>query len=453
MRVTLKMFSQIRTSFGSQLILTIGSGSTIIAIGFITSIIIARLLGPIGRGELAAVQLWGTFFGGLALVGVPEAVVYFVGREPQAAKVYILTGVFISFVAGLPIVMIGITLIPYLLLEQRPSVATIAQWFLFLQFVLYILNWIAMSGLRGLQQFDLYNLLRPLPTFGWLIILLFAYIFKVTSVGLLTAAILVSNFISAIVGVYLVNQATPGSFRLNIKLWLPLLRFGLPTMLSLIPNYLVQYGRLSQMVVAAVLSPEALGLIIVAIGWSNITNIVPQSIGQVVFPRIAAMDEDNIRQSEIARATRLTVLLSTAISIFFMLISPVVMPLIYGVEFAPSIVPALIMLLTAIPAALRKVISDILRGLNRPHIALVGELFSLGTAILLMLVFIQPWGIIGVALALLLSEVFSSVVILLLLSRNAQVHLANLLIPTFQDIQTAVTFVSRLRPTNRMPRH
>ncbi len=32
------------------------------AIGLITGVLVARLLGPIARGELAAVQLWGAFF-------------------------------------------------------------------------------------------------------------------------------------------------------------------------------------------------------------------------------------------------------------------------------------------------------------------------------------------------------------------------------------------------------
>src|SRR5690606_24846754 len=161
-------------------------------------------------------------------------------------------------------------------------------------------------------------------------------------------------------------------YSLNFRLWPPLLKFGFPTMLSMIPNYLVHYGRVSQLIVAAVLSPEELGLIVVAISWSSITSIVPQSVGQVIFPRVAALEEGDGRQAEAARASRLTLLLSAITSLGFILISPLVIPSIYGTEFAPAVVPALIMLVTAVPAALRKVSGDTLRGLNRPQVALLG---------------------------------------------------------------------------------
>lgn len=441
----MRKISSLTASFGGQTLLTFGSTIIIVALGFFTSALTARLLGPVGRGELAAVQTWGAFFATLALVGIPEAIVYMVGKDPRSAGKLMFSGSLLSLLAGLPVILLSYWLLPALLAEQRPAVAEIARWYTLWLFVLFAVNWAPLSILRGIRAFGIWNVLRPVPTIGWLIVLVAAFLVQNPTVEFLAAGFLMTYMASGLITLGIILRRVGGPYGLQVNLWPPLLKFGLPTTLSLLPNYLVQYGRLSQLIVAAVLSPEALGLIVVAISWSNITGIVPQSVGQVIFPRVAALDEGDERRAEVARATRLTILLSTATSLLFIVISPLVIPLVYGAEFSPAVAPALIMLLTAVPAALRKVAGDALRGLNRPQVALWGELVSLGATIILLLLLIQPLGIVGVALALLLSEVISSGVILALLSQTAQVSLVRLVVPTFQDVQTAAAFATRLR--------
>jgi len=436
--------AQVGASFGGQLLFTFSSTFFIFGLGMLTSIFTARLLGPTGRGELAAIQLWGPFFGGLAVAGIPEAVVYFVGKKPSEAGSYLVTGIILAAVTGIPVTLAAFVLIPYLLPAQSADVVTMARWYALILALLFAVNMVSTSVLRGIQQFAVWSLLRPLGTFGWLAIIIVAFLTQNATVAFLSVGFLLANAVASLFAVVVTFRHATGPYRLRFNYWPPLFRFGLPTALSLLPTYLIYYGRLSQMFVAAMLAPEALGLIVVAINWSNIVSLVPQSIGPVIFPRVSALTQNELQSREISRGTRLTTLLSAVASLLFIVISPFVIPLIYGADFEPAVLPAIIMLVTAVPAALRKVAGDALRGLNRPQMALLGEIVSLETALLLLLLLIQPLGITGAALALLLSEVVSAGIILLLLTRAAQVSLFKLLIPTAQDVRTIRVFAARV---------
>ena len=62
-------------------------------IGLVTGTLLARLLGPQGRGELAAIQGWPTYLVGFAMVGLPHALTYFCGRNPLQSGALLATAV------------------------------------------------------------------------------------------------------------------------------------------------------------------------------------------------------------------------------------------------------------------------------------------------------------------------------------------------------------------------
>src|SRR5713101_4590346 len=63
--------------FGSRILLTAGTNGLSAVLGITTGMLAARLLGPQGRGELAAIQTWPSFIATLAMLGLPEALVYY----------------------------------------------------------------------------------------------------------------------------------------------------------------------------------------------------------------------------------------------------------------------------------------------------------------------------------------------------------------------------------------
>src|SRR5713101_7310699 len=67
----------------------------------------ARLLGPEGRGALAAIQLWPGAIAMFAMLGLPESIVYFSAREPNRAGQWLTTSVLLGLGASCLAVGIG----------------------------------------------------------------------------------------------------------------------------------------------------------------------------------------------------------------------------------------------------------------------------------------------------------------------------------------------------------
>ena len=60
----------------------------------------ARLLGPDGRGALAAIQLWPGAIATFAMLGLPDSIAYFGAREPQRAGRWLSTTVLLGLGAS-----------------------------------------------------------------------------------------------------------------------------------------------------------------------------------------------------------------------------------------------------------------------------------------------------------------------------------------------------------------
>src|SRR5271169_3669813 len=87
--------------FGAKTLLT-GTTNVIIGVlGIFSGAFVARLLGPKGRGELAAIQTWPTLFGYLVMLGTDQAVVYYSAREPDRAGRFVGTAASISVLVSI----------------------------------------------------------------------------------------------------------------------------------------------------------------------------------------------------------------------------------------------------------------------------------------------------------------------------------------------------------------
>jgi O-antigen/teichoic acid export membrane protein len=432
----LNLSSRLKFGFGGEVLVTFASSLSLFAIGFGSSVLVARLLGPVGRGELAAIQLWSSFFATLALVGLPEAIVFFTGQEPERSGQHFLNSAVLAFGLGFPLILLGYLLFPLLLSAQRFEVITITRWFTPALFLLFLFSVLPLSALRGLKKFHLWNLLRPLPTLGWLLVVLLLYLLETPSLNHLLGGMLLSHlFIGTFVLVLIYRSLSP-PFTVDFHSWKKLLGFGLPSVLGLLPTYLVQYGRVSQLFVTAFLEPAYLGYLAVAIGWSNLVGIVPQSLGQLIFPRLASLQELSEQQNEISRAFGLTVVLTGLGILSLGILSPFLLPLIYGKNFSPAVYPALILLLSALPLGFRKVSGDVLRGLNRPQIAMWIEFLNLALTLGSLFALIPLLGFLGVPFSLLLSESITMLVLLLVLHKITKLGFLRLLLPSLHDFRT-----------------
>jgi O-antigen/teichoic acid export membrane protein len=97
-----------------------------------------------------------------------------------------------------------------------------------------------------------------------------------------------------------------------------------------------------------------------------------------------------------------------------MIVTPLMVPLLFGVEFAAAVPAALILVGAAAVAGLNVVIAEGLKGLGHPVFVMRAEFSGLGVTVVSLLLLLRPLEVVGAALASLLG--YTAVTIFLLAS-------------------------------------
>ena len=151
---------------------SIGSKSTILALQAGTGILTARMLGPAGRGELAAMILWPLFVASVTTLGVPSSLIYHfrnrAGRTRRTGHKWICDGGRDGRGCGIA----AAAILPWWLRQYSPGVIHAAQLFL----ITVPLCSVTLAGravLEAAHDFTASNAIQILTPFVTLIGLLF----------------------------------------------------------------------------------------------------------------------------------------------------------------------------------------------------------------------------------------------------------------------------------------
>jgi O-antigen/teichoic acid export membrane protein len=198
-------------SFGANTIFTVAANLTIAAMGMGTGIIAARLLGVQGRGELAAIQTWPSFIGALAMMGMPEAIIYYSARDSDATGEYLGSGILLALIASLPFITVAYFMMPVLLHAQNPTIIRAARWYLFIVLI-YATVGMLHHPLRGRNDFVPWNILRICPLLTWIAVLALTWILGRTTPRFLAGANLAGLTALLIPFMLTVMRRIPGPF-------------------------------------------------------------------------------------------------------------------------------------------------------------------------------------------------------------------------------------------------
>lgn len=433
----LKTLPRNPTHFGGQVSFTLATNVVINAMGLTTGVLAARLLGPEGRGELAAIQMWGAFVATLSLLGLPDAVLYLSGREPQRAGAYWVSGSVCALTWGTLALLVGYGVLPWTLGTQSAAIVSTTRWYAVGLFVLFTVNWIPMSVLRGCGHIAVWNMLRLLPQAGWLFVLGIAILDSHVTPRFLAVGFLMSYALTSVFILPKAMRSIASPYALEMKLWPQMIRFGLPSVTGDVPGYLLQGGRIAQLFVAAVLDPAALGYLAVGVAIGNVMRMIPEAVSSVVFPRVAAASPKD-KASELAKGTRTTVfciVMSVAVAL---LLCPWLVPSVFGISFAPATHLAMIMIIAGGLEGLKVVLNSGLRGLGKPMNILTGELIALAATFGVMLLFLKPLGVEGAALALTAGNLCSCIFLFWIIIKVSDCSLFALLRPRVEDVSPLV---------------
>lgn len=364
----------------------------------VSGIAVARSLGAEDRGYLALLIVVSgicTLAGGLGLF---TAVTYYIAGDQDQARPIARSLLGTALVQVVVTVVVQAAVVFALVAHdpQRVKVAGLISLLL----VPGILAYGYGEGiLLGQQRFVAFNVLRVVPTGAYVILVLAVFVLGAADLVLVMAIWAGANLVG---GLLALGAAIRGLPEPLAERALPSRRemtaFGLKSVLgSLSP---IEVFRLDQAVVGLLLNPVALGLYVVAQAFTNLPRVIASSIGYIAYPRVAAQSDRGEARRLVLRYVLFAVgVCAAVVGSTELVLGPIVRTL-FGEQFAGATPIARILLIGTFFSAVRRILTDGMKGLGHPGQGAVAELTSWAiiapaTAILLPL-----YGASGVALAL-----------------------------------------------------
>jgi O-antigen/teichoic acid export membrane protein len=418
---------------GSNVIVSAGTNVLVAGLGLLSGPLAARLLGPAARGELAAIQNLFWLIALLAMLGLPEAAIYFTARQPEHAGRVLATGICLPLLTTPIFFLLMYPVVPFVLGPQPLFIKDAARWIL-LAIPLYASVAVGTFTVRGTNRLTYWNLLRLLPGTAWLLFLTGAWIWgehNPVSIAVGYLAVLGSVMIPTL---WIAKKLTQSSYLPSKSLVKPMLSYGLPLAGAGIPQTLNL--RLDQILIGAFLPPYQLGLYVVAVAWSTAVFITPNAIGNVLFPKIASgMTSLAERARTLTQGVRVGILTSGAVAVLLLGLTPYAIPLFFGRAFASAVPVGFVLILAAMLCGLNVIFEETLRGLGDTAGVFWGETIGLVVTALSLALLLRPLGIMGAGAASVLGYGTTCGVLVRRICRSADCSLSNLLLPRGADLR------------------
>jgi len=390
---------------------TAGTNVITVGLGSIAGVILARVLGPGGRGTVAALLAWTGVVAIVASIGLTQATCYWVAKDATRAREFVRTAVLIGLVLGSSAGILGASAAAVLVEDGAVRLIFVAG---FAAVPLVIVGGIWTSALQALEirAWNRARLIQPTVYFvGTLLLWSIGSLSVLTSVGVLLTAIAAQ----AAVARHLVTRNTSGEACFQRVLVRPLLQYGWRTSLSALPVQ-VNY-RLDQVVLSLIVTAGTLGNYAVAVSLAALASPIGSAFGSIAFPQIAGSRSTH----EIDRIQRHAIFGSLAAAAALLLplalVAPWLVPALFGPGFERAVLPFRILTLGSIVYVMNQVIGDVLRGRGRPLVPALAEGLAAIVTVVLLMILVPAYGVRGAAITSTIAYAAASVVLIVALRR------------------------------------
>ena len=429
----MRWFQATRVSpFGSLVAFTFLTNVFLALVGFLTGLLVARILGPDGRGELAAIQTWPTFLATLAMLGAPDALVYYSARQPARAARLLTTSILIGLSACIPAALLGYLLLPVLMAAQSEPIIIAARNYLWI-LPLFAVVGMLVHPLRGRNDLLPWNLMRSFPALMWLGVLLIGMVAGQVDAVNYARWYLIGMALLFIPMSLVLKKRISGPYQPSIEDVRPILSYGLPSMLSGLPSTLNL--KLDQILMVGLLSPQLLGFYVVAVAWSNATLPILSALPAVIVPKVAGSSDRIDQLNALSQMTRLGSSFAVVAGLVFAILSPLAIPLLFGSEFKNAISAGVILSIGVVFLSINQMLESGLMGLGKPKLVLLTQVVGLIFTIILLLVLMPRYNIIGAAIASTVSYFSITVLNLTLLTWMSKIGWTNFIVPNSEDFR------------------
>lgn len=422
-------------------VLTLGILSTFI--GIPTSILVARTLGPSGKGVVMLASTVAGYSTTMLGLGIDVALVHFAGRAPETARSLARIAIRLGIALGLLAAIAGTVLLLTAYRDRIPD--SVLPWAV----VLVALGpvWLVASylqsiivGIGRLIEVSVIQFVNAVLTLigavllvallglgadGWLAVLALVFVVSGILTGVVSLKARVLPSASTAQGGYTYGRVTGYGMRAY---------FG--TLLQGL-NY-----RLDFFLVAFFLPIAQAGLYSISVAATEILWVVPNNLGSVLMQRAASLPHSE--SDRLTRAvTRITSLFLIVSSMALALVATPLVTLVFGNAFRGAVTPLLLLLPGTWALGLWKNVTNDLIGRGYPESKAISAGLSAAATVLLDLFLIPRFGIDGAAVASSAAYMLAFAVSLLQYERATGTGPLHLIVPRRGDLNLLIGVITR----------
>ncbi|MEZ7792239.1 lipopolysaccharide biosynthesis protein [Niallia circulans] len=423
-----------KNRFLSNFIQTFQSEFILIIITLISGIIIARVLGPAGRGEYLAITIWGNLLMWYFHLNIYQTVIYYWHKMKDNRENLLKTLAVTSLFLGVVATLVGeFIIIPYVMPSLDSEVLIAARLFL-IGIIPGIISEVILGALAAEEKFLFANMMRIInPTISttFLIIIYYMGLLEVSSALYI---LLGTNTIIAIATFFIgyKNNYFSGDFHWELMktLW-----YGMKAQGGTVAG--ATSANATQLVLSAMLPPAALGFYSASESSVKPLSTISTALQRVSFPRLAGLSADLTHQRTLRIWTN-SFIANSITALPFALLLPLLIPIVYGKEYIPSIIPAELLIIYTFVRGQSMIIRNSINGYGKTFINTTTEIISTIFIFITLSFTVKHWGVIGASVIAVLSSILK--LILYLVEYNKHIHQLKLvyLIPSLADFKAVI---------------
>lgn len=422
--------SAIKHSFGNLI-----AKLAIYPISFVSSIIVARVLGPEQRGVFNYLLICVAFIIPIFSFGFGSGIIYFVSSKKYLPKDIFYSVVFISLIISSTICLL------LFLLKKLNLLGTIGNQLgsfefsglllcVILNFIFFFLTRI-LIGVSSFKNVNLLTLIQGL--LNSILLLILVGFLGMKLYGAVTSMVVV-NILATVSIIYIFLKNYKLVYKLDLGFVKDTFSYGIKSWLG---DVAIQANvRLDQVVLGAISKPSSLGIYSISVFLAELLWIIPDAIGPVLFNRITSINSLQDQEKLTKRVSRILLFFGVFSSfILAIIVCFFIIPYGYGTEYSDSILPFLILIPGTVCYILAKVITKILSGTG--NIAMTSKATFIGSTICIVLYFflIPRYNVIGAAISSSIGYCFVSMFTMYYLKYKMMIPLDGLFILNKEDIK------------------
>ena len=400
-----------------------------------SGVMLARILLPTGRGELAAAMLWPPVIAAIGALGISEATAFFAARRLSSRGHIFAAG--ITLAAILSVVLLPIGWLVVVRIAADFSIEGRAAAFLYLAFIpLNQIGLIIVSLHQGSLSIARWNVLRTSVYVVYTALIPVFYTLGYGTVIGFSIASLIANLTVVILGLVLARGGGWFDSRPQRDDVRAFLGYGLKIHFANVVAMLNE--RLDQLFISFQLPPTDLGLYVVAATAARGLGGIGDTFGTLVFPKIAHAETPKLCAQLAGRYIRAVLFMSLPPVVGMIALSKWLIVLVFGQSFASAAPVMQILLLMIIPLNAKCVMAAALKGSN--HALSVGMVQSVALTIsLVSLALLLPtFGLMGAAIASLVTQIAAVVMMAVQIRQRLGVGFRDQIWPCAEDVGFAM---------------